>query len=253
MVIASVVGLNAIKQKEKNNMLNEQNRNEFLQTIAEKLGRPIAHKPQPQPTPVNNLAKTRLTNLTQDELCKEFTDFAQTQMVKCVVSKPEELINSLIDLCESYDCKGSVVISGDDRLDALGVTKAISKKYETYIWNPELGHENIIHAERSQIGIVFAEAGLTESGGIVLFSSPEKGRAVSLLPETSIVILRKSDILPRVAQIAERLHKMAQEGVRMPSCINLIGGASSTADIELIKVWGVHGPVHAAYLIIEDC
>lgn len=41
-----------------------------------------------------------------------------------------------------------------------------------------------------------------------------------------------------MAQIAERLHKMAQEGVRMPSCINLIGGASSTADIELIKVWG---------------
>lgn len=253
MAIVSVVGLSAIKQKEKNNMLNEQNRNEFLQTIAQKLGRPMAQTPKPQDPPVNNLAKTRLTNLTQDELCKEFTDFAQTQRVKCVVSKPEDIINSLIELCESYDCKGSVVISGDERLETLGVTKAVSEKYETYIWDPKLGHENIIHAEKSQIGIVFAEAGLTESGGIVLFSSPEKGRSISLLPETSIVILRKSDILPRAAQLAERLHNMAQEGIRMPSCINLIGGASSTADIELIKVWGVHGPVHAAYLIIEDC
>lgn len=253
MAIVSVVGLNAIKQKEKNNMLNEQNRNEFLQTIAQKLGRPVAHTPQPQDKPVNDLAKTRLANLTQDELCKAFTEFAQTQMVKCVVSKPENLINSLIELCESYDCQGSVVMSGDKRLYDLGVTQAISEKYETYVWDPQLGYDNITHAERSQIGIVFAEAGLTESGGIVLFSSPEKGRAVSLLPEISIVILRKSDILPRVAQIAERLHKMAQDGIRMPSCINLIGGASSTADIELIKVWGVHGPVHAAYLIIEDC
>ncbi|TGD57472.1 LUD domain-containing protein, partial [Escherichia coli] len=56
-----------------------------------------------------------------------------------------------------------------------------------------------------------------------------------------------------VAQLAERLHQKAQAGERMPSCINIISGPSSTADIELIKVVGVHGPVKAVYLIIEDC
>ena len=42
----------------------------------------------------------------------------------------------------------------------FGVTQAISEKFETYIWDPKLGHENIIHAERSQIGIVFAGSGI---------------------------------------------------------------------------------------------
>ncbi|CDK75421.1 transporter [Escherichia coli] len=76
---------------------------------------------------------------------------------------------------------------------------------------------------------------------------------MSLLPEYSLFILRKSTILPRVAQLAEKLHQKAQAGERMPSCINIISGPSSTADIELIKVVGVHGPVKAVYLIIEDC
>lgn len=68
----------------------------------------------------------------------------------------------------------------------------------------------------SQIGIVFAEAGLTESGGIAVFFSGKR-RSVSLLPETSTCYFTQSDILPRVAQLAERLHKMAQDGIRMPS------------------------------------
>ncbi len=111
------------------------------------------------------------------------------------------------------------------------------------------------------MGVVYAEYGLTESGGVVLFSAAERGRSLSLLPEYSLFILRKSTILPRVAQLAEKLHQKAQAGERMPSCINIISGPciniisgpSSTADIELIKVVGVHGPVKAVYLIIEDC
>ncbi|HDS1118199.1 TPA: lactate utilization protein C, partial [Pluralibacter gergoviae] len=120
------------------------------------------------------------------------------------------------------------------------------------VWDPARGEENLALAARAKIGVTFAEYGLTESGGVVLFSGPERGRALSLLPETSLFVLKKSTILPRVAQLASRLHQMAQAGERMPSCINLIGGPSSTADIELIKVIGVHGPVNAACLIVED-
>lgn len=65
--------------------------------------------------------------------------------------------------------------------------------------------------------------------------------------------MQKRSLPHSVAQLAEKLHQKAQAGERMPSCINIISGPSSTADIELIKVVGVHGPVKAVYLIIEDC
>ncbi|HFI3849612.1 TPA: lactate utilization protein C, partial [Escherichia coli] len=135
----------------------------------------------------------------------------------------------------------------------LGITERLQQECNAVVWDPARGSENITQAEQAKVGVVYAEYGLTESGGVVLFSAPERGRSLSLLPESSIFVLRKSSILPRVAQLAEKLHQKAQAGERMPSCINIISGPSSTADIELIKVVGVHGPVKAVYLIIEDC
>lgn len=233
-------------------LMNEQNRSSFLDEIARQLGREVRREPQADSAPVNDYAQTRLTDKSQDELCQAFMEFASTQKVKCVLSRPEGLIGDLLALCDEYG-GAPVAVSGDARLKELGITDALKESYQAYEWDPANGEENIHMAEKAKIGIVYAEAGLTESGGVVLFSAPERGRSVSLLPETSVFVLRKSSILPRVAQMAQRLHKMALAGERMPSCINLIGGPSSTADIELIKVFGVHGPVHAAYVVLEDC
>lgn len=87
---------------------------------------------------------------------------------------------------------------------------------------------------------------------MVLFSSVENGRSVSLLPQNTIFVVKKSAILPRLGLLSKKLHERFAAGIPMPSCINLVGGPSSTADIELVKVVGVHGPLKAVYLVIED-
>ena len=96
-----------------------------------------------------------------------------------------------------------VVLSGDSRLVELGITERLQQECNAVVWDPARGSENITQAEQANVGVVYAEYGLTESGGVVLFSAPERGRSLSLLPESSIFVLRKSTILPRVAQLMQ--------------------------------------------------
>ncbi|RRN04825.1 lactate utilization protein C [Bibersteinia trehalosi] len=230
----------------------QQNRENFLNKLAERMGRPRQNVPEPIPALENNHAISRLTDRSQEQLVKEFIDFARVMVVDVVEAKEENLAQAIIDICEKYG-GGNIVVNNDQRLVGLGITPALQRKYsECHLWDFEQGDTNIQKSQAANIGVVYGEYGLTESGGIVLFSNKNNGRSVSLLPESSVVVLRKSNVLPRVAQLAKILHDKAQNGERMPSCVNIISGPSATADIELIKVVGVHGPVHKVYLLIDD-
>ncbi|MGX2955710.1 LutC/YkgG family protein [Ursidibacter arcticus] len=231
--------------------MDMQNRENFLNKLAERMGRPRQTVPAPMPELVNNHPMTRLTDRTQTELCDEFINFARVMMADVVIAKENELPTAILDICEKYG-GGNIIINNDERLVELGVTPTLQAKYESYIWDLNQPQQNITQAEQANIGVVYGEYGLAESGGIVLFSDKDFGRSVSLLPEKSVVVLRKSKVLPRVAQLAKILHEKAQQGERMPSCVNIISGPSATADIELIKVVGVHGPVSKIYLVIDD-
>ncbi|MXN88936.1 lactate utilization protein C [Pasteurella canis] len=233
-------------------MLDQQNRQQFLDNLAQQLGREFRSTVTGSYLQLNNYPTTRLTELSIDERCEAFVEFAtQTMLVNCKMTTPEHASTDILALCKQYG-GGPVILNDDVRLVGLGITSAIQTQYETHIWAENSAETNRTFANSANIGIVFAEYGLTESGGIVLFSNAQSGRSVSLLPKVSIVVLKKSTILPRVAQLSEILHQKAKSGERMPSCVNLIAGPSSTADIELIKVVGVHGPVAKAYLIIDD-
>lgn len=229
-----------------------QNRTQFLNKLAQRMGKSeFKTVPEPMPPLVNDYPTTRLTDRNQAQLCDEFIDFAKVMMADVVVAKESELLQAIVDVCEKYG-GGEIVINDDQRLVDLGIISTLQAKYPTYVWNGDNAEVNIERSEKANIGVVYGEYGLAESGGIVLFSDKQFGRAVSLLPEKSIVVLRKSKVLPRVAQLAKILDDRAKQGERMPSCVNIISGPSATADIELIKVVGVHGPVSKIYLVIDD-
>ena len=82
-----------------------------------------------------------------------------------------------------------------------------------------------------------SRVGISISGTIVLDGEPDQGRrAISLVPDTHVVILERSAIVPTVPQAVDIL------GQNPTRPTTWIAGGSATSDIELVRVNGVHGP-----------
>ncbi|MDO9082390.1 MAG: LUD domain-containing protein [Humidesulfovibrio sp.] len=92
------------------------------------------------------------------------------------------------------------------------------------------------------LGLTFAQAALLDSGSLALVAEPGRERAVSLLPPTHICLVPRSALAPDVSVLPELLERHRDPSGQLPSCLNLVTGPSSTADIELVLVRGVHGP-----------
>ncbi len=90
---------------------------------------------------------------------------------------------------------------------------------------------------------------IAETGTIVLDGGPDQGRrAITLLPDYHLCVLRASQIVALVPEAFAALQGGAVE--RRP--FTFISGPSATSDIELERVEGVHGPRNLEVLIVSD-
>jgi L-lactate dehydrogenase complex protein LldG len=103
----------------------------------------------------------------------------------------------------------------------------------------------------SEIGITEADYALADTGSLVLLSSPEKPRGVSLIPPVHLAILKKENILSNIGELFDILNKLYKSPETIPACATFITGPSRTADIELNLTLGVHGPKELHVLIVS--
>ncbi|MGH2817250.1 MAG: LutC/YkgG family protein [Actinomycetota bacterium] len=86
-----------------------------------------------------------------------------------------------------------------------------------------------------------------ETGTIVLDGGRESGRrAVSLIPDTHLCVVRSEQVVALVPEAIERLGELVRRD-RRP--LTFVSGPSATSDIEFRRVEGVHGPRHLHVLL----
>ncbi len=99
----------------------------------------------------------------------------------------------------------------------------------------------------ADIGITSVDYALAATGSLVMLSSHNEARLISLLPPAHIAIFPRSLILANLDELLSILPRPADQ----TSSMVLITGPSRTADIEQILVRGVHGPGEI-YAVIVD-
>ena len=99
-----------------------------------------------------------------------------------------------------------------------------------------------------KVGITGADAGLAESGSVVLVSGPGRPRMASLIPYVHIAVLRTPRIVRTLGHLVDERPELTGAG----SNFVIVTGPSRTGDIEMVLTLGVHGPRHVHVVMIDD-
>jgi len=100
--------------------------------------------------------------------------------------------------------------------------------------------------EKTEGVVTAASCGVADSGTIVLHHSPAEGRRIiTLLPDWHLCVLRAS-------QVVETFPEYVARCAVQPVLATYISGPSATADIEMTRIKGVHGPRFLNVIVVRD-
>jgi L-lactate dehydrogenase complex protein LldG len=170
-----------------------------------------------------------------------------------------EVLEKLIDRLRDYDAQ--VVVCAPERVTD-NVAAMLAKRGVRRLVVPEgmpaeampAGFEFVVDAGSSASeldafdGVVtLCTVGIAETGTLVLQRVPGQGRrALSLVPDYHLCVVDVADVVATVPEGMARL--AATAGL----ATTFISGPSATADIEMTRIKGVHGPRSLDVLLVTD-
>ncbi len=145
------------------------------------------------------------------------------------LSQEKELGTSLARLVQTEGIRKAVLWQTRD-LDAMGVKETLAS-LGVQIVSPRSDKYQLAECD---LGVTGVDAALPETGTLLLCSSPERPRMVSLLPRVHLAIVHPSALRSDLGPVFA--------GMKGTGYFVFITGPSRTSDIELTTAIGVHGP-----------
>ena len=157
-------------------------------------------------------------------------------------------LNGEFTLCKRDQLSDRIM----EQLQKLEVTSILSWDEEhlpaELLDNLQAAGIRVVHEFNPDIraGLTSAEAGIAETGTLMLTLEKGKPQYVSLIPEIHFAVINAQDITGDIYQA------VASDKLKRASMITLISGPSRTADIEMTLTIGVHGPRQVHVFCLQD-
>ncbi|OVE85844.1 LutC/YkgG family protein [Natronolimnobius baerhuensis] len=162
---------------------------------------------------------------------------------------------------ETFETNLEAVRTRITRTNTAGFTDTIAAVIDDPAVGVELPFEDLSLAETGVVcnptptqlreaacGVTAATLGVADYGSVILESTPDGAELSALFPETHVIVIRESDVVPDMTAAFETMGERFREG-RNDAVIAT--GPSATADMgELVH--GVHGPRETHAIIVED-
>jgi L-lactate dehydrogenase complex protein LldG len=212
-------------------------REEILGKVRASLGRDPG-SPVP-PVPPTGRVPSRAAGPLDAEIELLFAEIGKLTGITRRLAGREDLKSALGELVEAEQVTQATLWSTPDlqSLEIAGTLRALGVELI-----PPHADKQIV--ARCELGVTGVDAALPETGTLLLRSSPDRPRVVSLLPRVHLAILRP-------AALRADLHQAFSE-VKADGYGVLITGPSRTADIELTLTIGVHGPKNLYVWLLDE-
>lgn len=230
--------------------MSEMTLEEFLKPLSKSLGRTqVPDCVPPRVDPSQGMGREELASMTEHDLTQWFMREAKALNIAVGQASFQTLCDVVIEQIQAFGAT-RVVYADDPLADTCKLSDAFARAgFQATRWDATHPQESIKACEGADVGITFPFAGLASTATVVQPCDQKSGRSISLLPVAHLAVVKKSTVVPHMIDVFERLD--AAGGAALPSSLTCITGPSATADIELVTVVGVHGPVRCAVVLVD--
>ena len=173
------------------------------------------------------------------------------ERVELFVHKAREVFATVARLDSHNDIPAAVADYLRDRNLPQAIRRGDDSRLAALPWEREAQLAVTIGPSAGQdlAGLSHADAGVAETGTVVLTSGADNPTTLNFLPDHHIVVVDASTVVGDYETVWTDLRRRFGAGM-MPRTVNLVTGPSRSADIEETLLLGAHGPRSLHILVV---